>query len=72
MPSEKFMRQHYGASGHVEQRPDDVCSRCRQTREQHFGLNFADGPHISGAVLVCPTAVFFNNRFAPLKAEGKE
>lgn len=72
MPNEKFMRQHYGASGHVaEQRPDDECSRCRQTREQHFGLNFADGPHVSGAVLVCPTAVFFNNRYAPLKDEGK-
>lgn len=61
MPSEKFMRHHYGASGYVEQRPDDVCSRCQQTREQHFGLNFADGPHVSGAVLICPTAVFFNN-----------
>ena len=59
MPSERFMRHHYGASGYAEHRPDDVCSRCRQKREQHFGLNFADGQHVSGTVLVCPTSVFF-------------
>lgn len=35
-----------------------VCQHCGYTYAEHFGVNFADGPHVSGAVLVCPTAVY--------------
>ena len=34
------------------------CARCGFLKGSHWSLNFADGPHISGEVLVCPTATY--------------
>lgn len=58
MPSERFMRHHYGASGYVAKVDDTLCENCGKPSQEHWAVNFADGPHVSGSVLVCPTAVF--------------
>jgi hypothetical protein len=45
-----------------KQKPEVIkspkCVRCGHMRHQHMSLNFADGPHVSGEVLVCPTAIY--------------
>ena len=38
--------------------PDAICARCGYSEAHHLALNYADGPHVSGSVLVCPTATF--------------
>jgi hypothetical protein len=42
----------------------ELCARCGIERGEHWALNFADGPHVSGTVLVCPTATF-QSQLAP-------
>ena len=37
---------------------DEICARCGAPKRYHFGLNFADGTLVSGAVLICPTATY--------------
>lgn len=34
------------------------CENCGHPEGEHWALNYADGPMVSGTVLVCPTAVF--------------
>ena len=35
-----------------------LCEHCHLPKSQHWAVNYADGPHVSGVVLVCPTGVF--------------
>ena len=35
-----------------------VCAHCGRVLADHYSVNYADGPHISGPVLICPTSVF--------------
>ena len=37
---------------------DPICERCREPRSKHALTNFADGPMVGVAALVCPTALF--------------
>ena len=37
---------------------EQVCGHCGHKREDHWAVNFADGPHVGGVVSVCPTSVF--------------
>lgn len=45
----------------VAPRTDPAMDRCRcgAPRKDHKIANYADGPFVSAAVLICPTAVFF-------------
>lgn len=43
----------------------EICHRCGRSSQDHYGLNFADGPQVGGVVLVCPTATF-----QPAQASG--
>ena len=36
----------------------DLCARCGHPKESHWVLNHANGPYVSGDVLICPTAVY--------------
>lgn len=38
------------------------CARCGVPRERHWSVNFSDGPHVGGEVLVCPTATFTSHQ----------
>ena len=38
--------------------PKSSCRHCGKPQQEHWGVNFSDGPHISGEVLVCPVSVF--------------
>lgn len=35
-----------------------LCDNCRSPKQAHRLANYADGPNIGEAVLVCPTATF--------------
>lgn len=35
-----------------------ACRRCGYVESAHYGVNFSDGPMVSGVVLICPVAVF--------------
>ena len=37
---------------------DPTCERCGEARSRHALANFADGPMVSSATLICPTALF--------------
>ena len=37
---------------------DDICARCGHPQGDHWVLNHANGPYVSGDVLICPTSVF--------------
>lgn len=43
-----------------------VCVRCGHPRHQHYSVNYADGPHVSGETLICPTAIYV----APAETPG--
>jgi hypothetical protein len=34
------------------------CGRCGRPQAEHWGVNYADGPHVSGPVFICPSATF--------------
>lgn len=34
------------------------CRRCGYGLREHYRVNYADGPHVSVGVLVCPTAIY--------------
>lgn len=34
------------------------CTHCGCPPDEHYVVNFADGPMISGNVLICPTAIY--------------
>jgi hypothetical protein len=38
--------------------PDAICHVCGHPAQDHFAVNYADGPHVTGVTLVCPTSVF--------------
>lgn len=38
------------------------CARCGYPESQHWAVNFANGPLVSGTVLICPTAVFLQRK----------
>lgn len=35
-----------------------MCDNCGLPKREHWVTNFADGPHITGEVLICPDSVF--------------
>ena len=41
---------------------DPICERCGEARSKHALANFADGPMIGDAALVCPTALFLEHQ----------
>lgn len=41
-----------------EPKKERACSQCGRLESEHALVNFADGPHIGAAVLVCPKAIF--------------
>jgi len=38
--------------------PAVICENCGKPADEHWAVNYANGPHITGSVLVCPTSVF--------------
>ena len=44
-----------------------ICENCGCAEKEHWALNWADGQHVSGSVLVCPTATFRLQRGAKRK-----
>ncbi len=38
--------------------PNVLCARCGWRKSTHHLVNYADGPHVGEAFLICPTAVF--------------
>jgi hypothetical protein len=38
--------------------PSPICDRCGHPQNDHWVVNFSDGPHVGGPVWVCPTAIF--------------
>jgi hypothetical protein len=35
-----------------------ICVQCGYPRNEHWLMNFADGPHVGKAALVCPISLF--------------
>jgi hypothetical protein len=50
---------------------DEICENCGQPSQEHWALNYTDGPMVSGTVLVCPTAVFLLQRGPKRKRKDK-
>lgn len=42
----------------IERERHQVCQRCGHERHEHWIVNYAGGSHVSGGVLICPTAIF--------------
>lgn len=34
------------------------CQQCGELRTEHWLVNYADGPHVGKAALLCPTAIY--------------
>lgn len=46
----------------AEKTPVVMCARCERKETDHLLVNYADGPYIGRAVLVCPIFVFVPGR----------
>jgi hypothetical protein len=46
-----------------------LCVNCNRPRDAHRLANYADGPHIGEAFLVCPTNVFADPIASAVRAE---
>lgn len=46
----------------------DLCEWCGRLRMDHWVVNYADGPFISGQTLICPTSVFVKRAVASGRA----
>lgn len=49
-----------------------ICGRCAKPKQEHTLVNYADGPNIGAAALVCPTSLFHaRNLEGPSEGEAE-
>ena len=49
-----------------------IYKNCGKPQDEHYALNYADGPMVSGTVLVCPNSIYQLARDTPRKKQETE